>query len=141
MKQRNAAVMVLSLSVVGVTAGMTWTARIGAATAGRNEIPTFEYDPTWPKQLPNNWVTGNIGAMTIGPNDHIWVVHRPASTTGLGERYGLTGDAECCFPAPPVLEFDAEFGTTSVWPECGREGGRLGRYSRTEFGSDPCLGA
>src|SRR5687767_3977880 len=72
-----------------------------------NEIPIFEYDPSWPKQLPNGWITGNIGAMTIGPNDHIWIVQRPNSTTGLSERYGLAGESECCWPAPPVIEFDA----------------------------------
>jgi len=29
------------------------------------EIPMFEYDPSWPKPLPNNWITGNIGGMFI----------------------------------------------------------------------------
>jgi hypothetical protein len=28
-------------------------------------IPTFEYDASWPKPLPNNWTTGNIGAISI----------------------------------------------------------------------------
>src|SRR5215471_13392654 len=100
------AAVVLCTLVVPLTT--RWMVESRAAAAGRNEIPSFEYDPKWPKQLPNNWITGNIGAMAIGPNDHIWVAHRPASTTGLGERYGLTGDGECCFPAPPVLEFDAD---------------------------------
>jgi hypothetical protein len=66
------------------------------------DIPTFEYDPSWPKPLPNNWITGNIGGMYIDSRDHIWVFHRPGTTTGNSERYGLTGEGECCFPAPPV---------------------------------------
>jgi hypothetical protein len=27
-----------------------------AATAG--DVPTFAVDPSWPKQLPNNWILG-----------------------------------------------------------------------------------
>ena len=24
------------------------------------EVPTFEYDPAWPKPLPNNWALGDV---------------------------------------------------------------------------------
>ena len=78
-------------------------------------IPAFEYDPTWPKPLPNNWVTGNIGAMTMDSQNHIWVAQRPGMTTNLSERYGLEGLGECCFPAPPVMEFDPEGNLIQAW--------------------------
>ena len=51
--------------------------------------------------------------MALDSKNHIWVAHRPGSTTSLSERYGLTGEGECCFPAPPVLEFDQD-GTNLV---------------------------
>ncbi len=84
---------------------------VGAAGA----IPAFEYDPTWPAALPNNWMTGPIGAMAIDAQDHIWVIQRPSGTTNLSERYGLEGLGECCFPAPPVLEFDQAGALIQSW--------------------------
>ena len=86
-----------------------------AAAPGTVQIPVFEYDPTWPKPLPNYWTLGNIGALAIDSAQHIWVAQRPASTTGLFERYGLTGAAECCFPAPPVIEFDQAGNVVQAW--------------------------
>ena len=80
-----------------------------------SRIPAFEYDPTWPKTLPNNWVTGEIGAMTVDSKDHIWVLQRPSSTLNLSERYGLEGIGECCFPAPPVMEFDMAGNLVQAW--------------------------
>ena len=88
-------------------------------------IPTFEYDPSWPKPLPNHWMTGNIGAMTIDAQDHIWVAHRPGSTTNLAERWGLEGIAECCFPAPPILEFDPAGNLIQAWGPIHDDEGEL----------------
>jgi hypothetical protein len=34
-----------------------------AAFAG--EIPTFAVDASWPKQLPNNWILGQVGGITV----------------------------------------------------------------------------
>ncbi len=81
------------------------------------EVPQFEYDPTWPKQLPNNWIMGEVGAMAIDSKNHIWVNQRPTGggPLGLGERYGLQGLAECCFPAPPIMEFDTAGNLIQAW--------------------------
>ena len=88
-------------------------------------IPAFEYDPTWPKPLPNNWVTGNIGAMTIDSQKHIWVAQRPGSTLNLSERYGLEDQGECCFPAPPIMEFDPEGNLIQAWGPIHDDQGEL----------------
>jgi DNA-binding beta-propeller fold protein YncE len=90
-----------------------------------NEIPIFQYDPTWPKPLPNNWNTGNIGAMVIDAKDHVWVLQRPATTTSLSENYGLTGDGDCCFPAPPVLEIDQAGNLVQSWGPIHDKDGKL----------------
>ena len=95
--------------------------------AGEDGIPTFEYDPSWPKPLPNNWMTGSIGAMTLDAQNHIWVAQRPGSTTNLSERYGLEGIGECCFPAPPIMEFDSDGNLIQTWgPIHGDQGELLG---------------
>lgn len=67
--------------------------------------PMFEVDPMWPKPLPNHWVLGWTVGVAVDGQDHVWVVHRPSSLAP-GELFGVTNEASCCFPAPPVLEFD-----------------------------------
>src|SRR5882762_4460632 len=72
------------------------------------EGPEFKVDPSWPKQLPNNWIIGQIGGMTVDAQDHIWVLQRPRSLTkdeaGAAQNPPVS---QCCVPAPPVMEFDA----------------------------------
>ena len=34
-------------------------------TASAGEIPTFAVDASWPKQLPNNWILGQVGGITV----------------------------------------------------------------------------
>jgi hypothetical protein len=98
-----------------------------ASDAATIRIPAFEYDATWPKPLPHNWTMGNVGAVYVDSRDHVWVLHRPATTTGLFERYGLTGEAECCFPAPPVIELDQAGSVVQAWgPIHGSKGELLG---------------
>ena len=98
------AFVVLIAALVGYRGA---TIRSASQSSQPSEVPTFEYDPAWPKPLPNNWVTGNIGAMAVDSQDHIWVAQRPSGTTSLGERYGLEGIGDCCFPAPPIMEFES----------------------------------
>ena len=88
---------------------------VAADAAKAEEIPTFKYDPDWPKTLPNGYITGNIGAMYIDKDDHIWVLQRPSMTTSLGERDLLEGKGTCCTPAPPVMEFDLQGNLLNTW--------------------------
>ena len=76
----------------------------------RNEqVPIFEYDPTFPKPLPENWAIGPIGGLAVDRQDHLYVVQRPGGLL-TNERLSGADDtppkADCCVPAPPVLEFD-----------------------------------
>ena len=34
-------------------------------SASAGEIPTFTVDASWPKPLPNNWIIGQIGGITV----------------------------------------------------------------------------
>jgi hypothetical protein len=80
-----------------------------SAAAQSVQVPIFEYDPTFPKPLPENWAIGAIGGLAVDRQDHIYVAQRPSSLRG-NERFTGAGDtppkAECCIPAPPILEFD-----------------------------------
>ena len=71
--------------------------------------PQYKVDPSWPKQLPNNWIMGQIGGLTVDRENHIWVLQRPKSDTPdeLGAEQ-TPPRSECCVAAPPILEFDAQ---------------------------------
>ena len=45
------------------------------------QTPRFEVDAAWPKQLPNNWILGQIGGIAVDSHDHIWVYQRPNTLT------------------------------------------------------------
>ena len=78
--------------------------------------PRFEVDPFWPKPLPNHWILGMTIGVSVDSHDNVWVIHRPESLEP-GEVHATTNPptAECCAPAPPVLEFDAAGNLVNFW--------------------------
>lgn len=71
------------------------------------QAPIFQVDPMWPKPLPNHWVLGSVIGVAVDSKDHIWIVHRPSSLAEYERGAALDPPiAECCVPAPQVLEFD-----------------------------------
>ena len=81
-----------------------------------SELPTFEPDPLWAQNLPNKWVNGQVGGVAVDSHDNLWVFHRPA-TIPDGEKAASLNppQAECCIPAPPVLEFDTNGKFLQAW--------------------------
>ena len=88
---------------------------VGARGAS-DEAPTYKVDPSWPKQLPNNWTMGQVGGMAIDAHDHIWVLQRPASATEdeLGAAQ-VPPRNDCCAKTPSVLEFDQAGNVINSW--------------------------
>jgi hypothetical protein len=84
-------------------------------------VPYFEYDPTWPKPLPNNGFLGAVIGAHVDARDHVWIVHRSGGGgTGAPSAYQVAAAqtpklAECCTPAPPVLAFDAAGTVVASW--------------------------
>ena len=71
-------------------------------------VPVYDVDPSWPK-MTGNWIFGSIGGLAVDPaNDHVFVLQRPR-TLADDEKYAAesTPVADCCVPAPPVMEFDS----------------------------------
>ena len=81
------------------------------------QAPRFEVDPMWPKPLPNHWVMGNVIGVGIDGQDHVYIIHRGAGSLEAKEIYAAANppQSECCVPAPPVLEFDAEGNLVKAW--------------------------
>jgi hypothetical protein len=76
-----------------VLSPVLWQAR---AQSGRLR---YEVDPTWPKPLPENWVTGQVSGVCVDGQDHVFIVNRNDMTHK---------EAEVSRQAPPFIEFDAD---------------------------------
>jgi DNA-binding beta-propeller fold protein YncE len=91
----------------------TITAHRVASSSG---VPTFQVDAAWPKPLPNNWQIGDVAAVSVDSRDHIWIAHRPKTLDAQEAAAAQTPPAaECCLPAPPVIEFDQEGNVVQAW--------------------------
>ena len=84
--------------------------------AAGTQAPRFEVDPLWPKPLPNHWILGQTIGVSVDANDHVWIIHRGGSLEP-GEQHATTNPpiAQCCAPAPPVLEFDEAGNLIGHW--------------------------
>jgi len=101
-----------------------------AAATGQT-FPQFLVDPFWPKPLPNDWILGQVAGIDVDVEDHVWIIQRPGSLSA--REVGASQDppiSKCCFPAPPVLEFDPSGNLLRAWggPGIGYE------WPRSEHG-------
>jgi len=80
------------------------------------QAPRFEVDPLWPRPLPNKWILGQTIGVSVDAQDHVWIIHR-AGSLEPGEVHATTTPptAQCCAPAPPILEFDAAGNLIGHW--------------------------
>jgi NHL repeat-containing protein len=94
----------------------SWLDRRAVVDAAGVEAPQFEVDPFWPKPLPNKWILGQTIGVAVDGQDHVWIIHR-AGSLEPGEVHATTTPptAQCCAPAPPVLEFDAAGNLVGHW--------------------------
>jgi NHL repeat-containing protein len=109
---RIAGAVLIVFAIVFVCEVLKSTAHAQASQS----VPKFELDPYWPKPLPNKWITGQIPGIAVDSHDHIWVIHRPKTIRDQEKGASLhPPTSECCFPAPPVLEFDIDGNLIQAW--------------------------
>src|SRR5688572_25979286 len=90
---------------------------IAAAPAplAQGTVPVLEVDPFWPK-MPEKFIFGPVRGLAIDAQDHVWIAQ-----DGSGLSADIRGaaatppQAECCMPAPPIMEFDAEGNYIKGW--------------------------
>ena len=88
----------------------------GVAQAQARQTPVFEVDPFWPKPLPNHWLMGSTIGLSVDSRDHVWVIHRGNLVPNeIPATLDPPVAEECCFPAPPVLEFDQAGNLVGHW--------------------------
>ena len=82
-----------------------------SSEATESDIPRFLVDPFWARELPNNWMLGQVSGVAVDTRDHVWLIHRP-HTLDARQR-GEEG--MCCVPAPPVIELDPDGNVVRSW--------------------------
>jgi DNA-binding beta-propeller fold protein YncE len=88
----------------------------GNAQTKGPQVPLFEPDPLWSQALPHKWVTGQVGGVAVDSHDNVWIFHRPATIPDGEKVASLTPpQAECCIPAPAVLEFASTGRFLQAW--------------------------
>jgi hypothetical protein len=83
----------------------------------QNNVPRYEVDPSWPKPLPDRWVTGEMGGVCVDSQDHVFIAQRVSDVGGMdGHLEGLTNDElNAGQAAPPIIEFDPEGKVANSW--------------------------
>ena len=105
---------ILTLSLAGMATASAQTQPNAGALAAAT--PHFRVAPFWPKPLPDNWILGQVAGVAVDRNDHIWIIHRPATLVDDEREAMKTPPAtRCCKAAPPVMEFDAEGNLLRHW--------------------------
>jgi len=115
--KRNLYVGAIFLAVLGtLIVASVFLEKKAAVEAAGVMAPRFEVDPLWPKPLPNHWILGQTIGVSVDAQDHVWIIHR-AGSLEAGEVHATTNPptAQCCAPAPPVLQFDQEGSLVSSW--------------------------
>jgi len=117
--RRNVLVGIAFLSLLVALAVAESVLQKSAAAQSNNMVqaPRYEADPMWPKPLPNHWLLGMTIGVGVDSRDHVFIIHRGASTLDRKEIYAAQNPpmSDCCNAAPPVLEFDAEGNLVKAW--------------------------
>jgi hypothetical protein len=115
--RHNLAIGTLLFAVLaGLAIGAHLLEKQARVSAAGNVAPRFEVDPLWPKPLPNHWILGQTIGVSVDAQDHVWIIHR-AGSLEPGEVHATTTPriAQCCAPAPPILEFDQDGTVIGHW--------------------------
>ena len=112
------------LAVASAAVVTVWSSSSQSASPSPNKTPVFQVDPFWPKPLPDNWVSGEIGGTCVDSQDHVFVVTRGFQNGGLVSPEGFggadtkTGTLDGAFrskASPPVMEFDTAGNVVNSW--------------------------
>jgi hypothetical protein len=115
--KRNLYVGAIFFTLFGtLTIASVFLQKKAAVEAAGVMAPRFEVDPLWPKPLPKHWILGQTIGVSVDAQDHVWIIHRAGSLED-GEQHATTDPpkAQCCAPAPPVLQFDQEGNLLTSW--------------------------
>ena len=95
------------LAVLALLAGVGVLISYAGGGAHAQSLPSFKYDPTWPKPLPNKWKMGGVTGLAVDKDDNIWVLNRPNDLVSIEVHAEQDPPlADCCVHAPAMIHFD-----------------------------------
>jgi hypothetical protein len=95
------------LAVLALLAGIGFMLSYAGNGALAQSLPSFKYDPTWPKPLPNKWKMGGVTGLAVDKDDNIWVLNRPNDLVSIEVHAEQNPPlADCCVHAPAMIHFD-----------------------------------
>jgi hypothetical protein len=75
--------------------------------AQQSAAPKFQFDPSWPKPLPNKWKMGGVTGLAVDKDDNVWVLNRPNDLTDIELEAELNPPlADCCVRPPSMIHID-----------------------------------
>ena len=94
-----------------------------AVADGSRNGTDYKVDPDWPRELPNNWLVGQVAGVAVDRYDNIWIIQRPGTLTAdeRGSDPDTTTDppevrrSDCCNLAPSVLVFNRDGDLLRGW--------------------------
>src|ERR1700680_1071357 len=95
--------LAFSTLLIGLGIASTMHETRGGWEAAGVQAPRFEFDPMWPKPLPNHWLLGMTIGVSVDAQDHIWIIHRSSDTLNANEKGAELNPPTgvCCKGAPP----------------------------------------
>ena len=69
--------VVVTLACADATEPSRTPAPVDPSGGASVDIPRFRVDPFWARELPNNWILGQVSGVAVDAQDHVWIVHRP----------------------------------------------------------------
>ena len=91
-------------------------AGIHSSLRAQGAAPRYEFDSTWPKPLPNNWVLGGLGGTCVDGRDHVFILNR---------QDVLEGELNAGNLAPPIIEVDPAGNVVNSWGDANLLDSRL----------------
>src|SRR6267154_1490726 len=78
---------------------IAFAAAISPSDLQAQTAPKFAVDATWPKDLPEGWITGQLGGVCTSAQDHVYVVNRRNITDEEKATWSDRGAIRPPFPA------------------------------------------
>ena len=93
--------------VFALLASAIFTISYTSHDAQAQATPSFHFDPTWPKPLPNLWKLGGVTGLAVDSNDNVWVYNRPNDAMAVELRAEPSPPiARCCVRPPSMIHLD-----------------------------------
>src|SRR6266853_946622 len=73
---------------------------------GQGTPPKYDVDPSWPRPMPDKWVTGAVTGVCADAQDHMFIVNQGNLTEN---------ELDAGHQAPAVIEFDPEGDVINSW--------------------------